>query len=90
MELCFCSPLHSVPQAYADTLARAAVTANTAVSTATGRTLASGAAAPRPPVLAIPAVTVLTPTQVAKQLLQWAHDEEVVDALYLQVGVGSP
>jgi hypothetical protein len=76
-------------QAYADTLARAAVTANAAVSAATGRSIPTAAGGGgRAPVLAVPAVTVLPPMQVAKQLLQWAHDEEVVDALYLQVRLG--
>jgi hypothetical protein len=35
--------------------------------------------------LAVPAVTVITPHELARDLFQWVHDEEVVDALYLQV-----
>jgi hypothetical protein len=38
------------------------------------------------PLLAVPAVTVITPFELARDLFQWVHDEEVVDALYLQVG----
>jgi hypothetical protein len=37
------------------------------------------------PLLAVPAVTVITPHELARDLFQWVHDEEVVDALYLQV-----
>jgi hypothetical protein len=32
-----------------------------------------------------PAVSVLTPNELARDLFKWVHDEEVVDALYLQV-----
>jgi hypothetical protein len=36
--------------------------------------------------LDVPAVSVITPAELARDVFQWAHDEEVVDALYLQVG----
>lgn len=37
--------------------------------------------------LDVPCVNVMTPTELARDLFQWVHDEEVVDAPYLQVRV---
>lgn len=36
--------------------------------------------------LGVAAVNVITPNELSRELFQWVHDEEVVDALYLQVG----
>jgi hypothetical protein len=38
-------------------------------------------------VLDVPGVNVITPNELSKDLFQWVHDEEVVDALYLQAAV---
>ncbi|WIA12365.1 hypothetical protein OEZ85_012414 [Tetradesmus obliquus] len=65
--------------------AAAAAPASAAPASATGSGAAAAAAAGLPvPLLAVPAVTVITPNELARDLFQWVHDEEVVDALYLQ------
>lgn len=72
----------------APSAAAAAAPASAAPASATGSGAAAAAAAGLPvPLLAVPAVTVITPNELARDLFQWVHDEEVVDALYLQAVV---
>eukprot|EP00878_Enallax_costatus_P035158 GHUV01039150.1.p1 GENE.GHUV01039150.1~~GHUV01039150.1.p1 ORF type:complete len:330 (+),score=117.75 GHUV01039150.1:842-1831(+) len=78
-------------QAYADALARTAAAAP-GLAAAAAQPGAARPAAAAPPVAAaamsdVPAVNVLTPNEVARDLFQWVHDEEVVDAPYLQAAV---
>lgn len=63
--------------AYADALARTAASGGGAVAGA-----GSGATAG---VVNVPAVTIITPNEISQEVFQWSHDEEIVDALYLQV-----
>lgn len=77
-------------QAYADALARTATAAPGLSAGHPGTTRPPSAAAANHPaaaaaVLDVPAVNVITPNELARDLFQWVHDEEVVDALYLQV-----
>jgi hypothetical protein len=77
--------------AAAATAAATAAPASAAPASATGGAAAAAAVASGLPVplLAVPAVTVITPIELARDLFQWVHDEEVVDALYLQVSASS-
>lgn len=74
--------------------AQAAAAAGHASSSGSASTAAAGPAAAAAgrswgaALLGVPAVTVITPNELAKDLFQWVHDEEVVDALYLQVSWG--
>lgn len=83
-------------QAYADALARTAAAAPglaaAAAATQPGSSRPPAAAAVTPipaaaaaALLDVPCFNVLTPNEVARDLFQWVHDEEVVDAPYLQV-----
>lgn len=82
-------------QAYTDAISRAAHSAPArAAATAAGHGSSNAAAAAAAAaaagssgcgVLDVPAVNIITPNELAKDLFQWVHDEEVVDALYLQV-----
>jgi hypothetical protein len=92
--MCFPVDVFVPPQAYTDAISRAAQSAPARAAAAAaghGSSTAAAAAAAAAGsgggggVLDVPAVNIITPSELAKDLFQWVHDEEVVDALYLQV-----
>ncbi|GBF89904.1 hypothetical protein Rsub_02608 [Raphidocelis subcapitata] len=81
-----------VQLAYADALSRAGAASPAPPPAAPGGAAASAAAPQPPPPPQRPdappaAAAVLAPGEVAERLFCWAHDEEVVDAPYLQAAV---
>ena len=79
-------PPQSLCQAYTDVLARSSG-APPAAQQPQPPAAAGAQGAPAPARSdAPPAVTVLTLGEICQELFVWAHDEEVVDALHLQVG----